>query len=479
MKKSIAKNALLNVIRNVSNIIYPLVTFPYVSRVLGVDAIGKYNFASSFISYFILIAGLGISSYAIREGARIREDKESLSLFASEMFAINIISTFLAYVCLFICVICIRKLDDYRLLLFVFSFQIIMTTIGVEWIYSIYEDYKYITIRTLFFKLISLILLFLFVRTKDDVVKYAGVTTFALSGSGVLNLIHSRKYLKFDFKKITSIKQHMKPILTLFSASVAVMIYVYSDTTILGFLKSDYEVGLYSLSSKIYTIIKSVISAMLIVSIPRLSALYGNKEFDEYNHTLQKIIDSIGVLLLPCVVGLFILSDNIVQFVGGSDYLEAAPSLRLLSVALLFCLYGWIFNQCILLPSKNEKTISFATIISALINISLNFVLIPMWSENAAAVTTVIAEFLMLLICYCKGRNLNSSKVLNRNLFQIFIGCVGIGIICIFCKLFISNNIILVSVAIIGSVISYGMILLIFKNEQVIKIIVRIKSRRK
>lgn len=475
--RSIAKNAVLNVILNVSNIAFSLITFPYVSRVLGVDALGQYNFAKSVISYFVLIAGLGIGGYAIREGSRLREDKEKISAFASEMLAINIVSTTISYIALFLCLVLVRKFDDYRLLIFIFSFQIIMSTIGVEWIYSIYEDFTYITLRTLGFKVLSIVLLFVFVRTKDDVVNYAIVTVIALCGSGIFNLVHSGHYCDLNLKRIKGLKKHFKPILTIFSASIAIMIYVSSDTTILGFLKSDYEVGLYSLASKIYMIIKSVISSILIVSIPRLSALYGNNEIERYNRTLQKVIDTISVFLFPCVVGLFLLSENIVVLVGGSDYVDASMSLKILSVALLFCLYGWIFNQCVLMPSKNEKTSSIATIASASVNIIFNFLLIPIWGEKAAALTTVLAELMMFIICYRKGRKLSYAKVINVNLLQVIVGCVGISIICILCRAFINNNIVSVGVAIPVSVIAYGIILLLLGNEQIKEGITKIIGR--
>lgn len=476
--KSVLKNAVLNVIRNISNIIYPLITFPYVSRVLGVEGVGRYNFANSVISYFILIAGLGINSYAIREGSRLREDRSKFSAFASEVFTINVISTIISYICLFICIATVKKLDNYRLLIIVFSIQIVAATIGVEWIYSVYEEYSYITIRTIAFKLLSLILLFWFVREEADVVNYALVTVFALSGSGILNLIHSQHYCKLHMVPLKNVRRHLKAIFILFSSSVAVMIYVYSDITILGFLKSDFEVGLYSLSSKVYTIMKSLISALLVVSIPSLSALYGKKDMEKYNNVLQNIVNLVTLLLLPCVVGVFLLSENIVVLVGGADYKRASGSLQILSIALLFCLYGWIYNQCVLLPTKNEKIISLATISSAVLNIVLNFALIPIWSEKAAAFTTLVSELLMLIVCWKNGKRLINASVFNDCFKQVVIGCTAIIIVCFFCRYLIKQNIICTIVSIIVSALVYSVVLILLKNTQ-IKLLLRKILKRK
>ena len=162
MRKSLGKNAFLNGFRNVLNLLFPLLTFPYVSKVLNVEGIGQYNFAQATVSYFLLVAGLGISTYAIREGAKYREDKEAFNVFASEVLLCNAISTIIAYLLLALCMIFVGKLQTYATLIWVFSIQIVFTTIGVEWLYSIYEEYEYITIRSIVVKIISIILIFIF-----------------------------------------------------------------------------------------------------------------------------------------------------------------------------------------------------------------------------------------------------------------------------------------------------------------------------
>ena len=200
MKKSLGKNAVLNGFRNILNLLFPLITFPYVSRVLSVEGIGQYNFAQATISYFSLIAGLGISSYAIREGAKYRNDKEKFSIFASEILLCNIISTIVAYMALVVCIEISEKIRSYTILMVIFSVQIIFVTIGIEWMYSIYEEYEYITIRGIRFKIISIVLIFIFVRNENDVNAYAAITVFSTVGSNILNLMHSKKY--FKLKKI-------------------------------------------------------------------------------------------------------------------------------------------------------------------------------------------------------------------------------------------------------------------------------------
>ena len=140
-KNSLKVNATLNIIKQVCAIIFPLITFPYVSRTLGVDMYGKINFSNSIVSYITLIAGLGVSSYAIREGARIRDDKVKFERFSNEVFSINIVSTIFSYIVLFFLILLWNKLDSYKSLILILSINVLLTTLGTDWINTVYEDF--------------------------------------------------------------------------------------------------------------------------------------------------------------------------------------------------------------------------------------------------------------------------------------------------------------------------------------------------
>lgn len=216
--KSIKINAFLNTIRSLMTVIFPLITFPYVSRVLSVDGIGKYNFSSSVVSYFLLIAGLGINTYAVREGAKYRDNKEVMTRFIDEIFTINVCSSVIAYLLLFLCLIFSTKLQLYFVCILIYSIQIGFSVIGVEWLFTIYEDFMYITIRSIVFQVISLLLLFLFVRNANDYLNYAAITVFSSVGSNFLNFIKAREQFRFKLIRNFNWKKHMKPILILFAS---------------------------------------------------------------------------------------------------------------------------------------------------------------------------------------------------------------------------------------------------------------------
>ena len=189
-KSNVKKNTVFNTVKTVFGIIYPLITFPYISRVLLAENVGKVNFGNSIVSYFSLIASLGVSTYAIRECSKVRDNQEELNRTASQIFSINIISTLISYFALVITLIVAQPLENYRELICIQSATILFTTLGADWINSAMEDFKYIAVRTIGMQLVSLALMFLFVRRPEDYIKYAVISVVASSGANIINIFY-------------------------------------------------------------------------------------------------------------------------------------------------------------------------------------------------------------------------------------------------------------------------------------------------
>ena len=468
-KKSLGVNALLNGFRSALNLIFPLITFPYVSRVLSVDGMGIYNFSNTYVNYFVLIAGLGVATYAVREGAKYRDNKELISKFASQIFTINIISTLVAYFLLIGSLLIFSNLRNFVTCILVFGLQLFFTTIGTEWLYTIYEEYQYITVRSIIFKIISIILLFILVHSPNYYLWYAAITVFASVGSNILNYIHAKSFCHIKLVRDTNWKYHLKPILIIFASSVAITLYVSSDTTILGLLKNDYAVGIYGVAVKIYTIVSGLISGLLVVTIPRLAMLIGKRRVREYNHVLQEVINSVSILGLPAAVGVVMLSREIILIIAGEKYLNGTLSLQIITWALVFSNYSTIFNQCVLIPIKRETKALRNTVITGLVNIGLNFIFIPLWSYNGTALSTVIAEFMVMFMNGWSARDyvgpILKSKRTFKSILDSIIGCVGIALVCVLLKSGISSLILRTVLSVGLSVIMYGAILVFLKSE--------------
>lgn len=436
---------------------------------------GIYNFSNTYVGYFLLIAGLGIDVYSVREGAKYRDNYEEISNFVNQIFSINILSTILAYCLLVTSLLLFKNFHAYALCISIFSLQIIFTTLGVNWLYIIYEDYTYITTRNIIFKIISIALLFLFVKGKNDYIIYAGITVIAGAGSNILNFVHAKSFisLKLNFK--IDFKYHLKPILIIFTSVIGVNIYLFADTTILGLIKGNYDVGIYSVSTKIYNITEDLLSAVLTVTIPRLSILYGKKLYKEYSILLSQLFNILLVLSLPTAVGLVALSREIVVIVAGNKYLPSANSLAIISFAMVFSLFNWIISDCVLLPSKRENKLLITTIVTAIFNISINLIVIPKWSYNAASLSTLLSELIGMFFNAYYGKdilkNCNIFHSLWKELVKSIIGCSAIIVVCYLTILLIQTKFLIIVFSIIFSIISYTLILALLKSSSIMRII--------
>lgn len=475
--KSIGINAGLNMIRTICRVIFPLITFPYISRVLHIDNIGIYNFCTSIISYFTLAAGLGIETYAVREGARYRNDRVKMDQFASEVFSINLVSTILSYIVLFLCILFLPRLRADASILIVLSISIIFTTIGCEWVFTVYEDFTYITLRSIAFQFLSLIMMFVFVRSEKDLLMYATITVISSTGSNVINAYTRRKYCKIRIVLNKNLLIRLSPILVLFATSIATTIYTNSDTTMLGIFAGNRATGLYSVSTKIYTLVKQLLAAIIIVSVPRLSAYLGERRIDLFKKNANQILNTLIVIVVPAMIGIFSLSKNIILIISGKEYIDATLSLQILAVALFFSIFGWFYTACILIPNREENKVLEATIIAALSNIFLNLILIPIFQQNGAAFTTVVAELLSMIICWRFSHKYFKARLSFRDVLGVTIGCLGIFTICFFCEKLIDSVLLSTIFAIGFSIILYGIVLILTKNKSISFIIDTIKRK--
>ena len=467
-QKSIKQNAVLAAVKTLISLVAPIITFPYISRVLSVEALGQYNFSSSVVSYFVLLAGLGISTYAVREGAKIRENRAEISSFLSEIWVINIISTVISYILLLLCVAFIGKLVSYRTIILIISLNILFNLYGKQWIYTIVEDFGYITLVQSAFQIITVCLTFVVIKKPEDVYKYAILNVISSSGAYVLYGLHAKKYVDLQLRKVklSQLKRHIKPILIIFSTAVASNIYMNSDIILLGAMTDDRCVGLYSAAVKVYNIVKQIILAIISVTVPRLTLYAGEKRFKEL---FSKVLNMLLLLTLPAMTGVFILSDNIILIFSGNQFAEASMALRLLCVAAVFALLANLFGMSVLLPYNKENIFLKATVISAVLNIVLNILFIPYFYQNAAAFTTALSQGIVLYIHYKHSKEYISLRESIKCFTCTITGCAGIVAVCLIIKS-LRLNMIMETVLCIGlSVPVYGLAQILTRNDFLLK----------
>lgn len=478
-KVSIKKNTVFNIIKSLSTVIFPLITFPYVSRVLGADNVGKVNFSSSIVSYVSLIASLGITTYAIRECSKVKDNESDLNKLASQIYSINIMSTIVAYIIIGIVILFAKPLYGYRSLILIQVVTVLFATLGTDWINSAMEDFKYITIRTFIFQVLSIVLMVIFVREPSHFYRYAMICVLSASGGNIVNIFYRRKYCKIVFTFSMDVKQHLKPIILVFSLVLSQTIYCNSDMTILGFIKGDYQVGLYSVAVRIYTIVNTMVASVALVVMPQMSKLFQNKNYDEINKLVRYALDCIVVIGFPIIAGIACMAPEVVEIIAGTEYAGSVPALRILMLSLLFSYLGGIIINVIMIPSGREKLCLKTSVISASINIVLNFILIPKFGLYAAAATTAIAEGVGLCII---SRHIETDIKVGR-FKEIFLGPIS-GCICVVVVTVIVKWIGLTLwprtlIVTAFSVVVYGLVMLVTKNRLVMDITGSIVKRLK
>lgn len=461
---SLVKNGIFNSMKVLSNLIFPVITFAYAARVLGDAGVGRVAFVRSIISYFTMIAMLGMNYYGTREAAKLREDKDKLSKFSQEVLFINGVTTLLAYVLLIAAVVFVPDLQGYGALLAVSSAAIVLQGMGMEWLYQALEEYRYIALRSILFQFIAFVALFLFVREPNDVLAYSVVLLTASSGSYLLNFVNARKYIRFRRYPHLEIKRHLKPVLWLFAMAVSIELYTVLDSTMLGFLQGDAAVGQYTAAVKVNKMMNSLITAAGAVMIPRFSYYVHHKEIDKVKSLVDNVYNFVFVLSVPIAVGLFMLSDEIILLFSGEGFAAAAVTMRILTPIVVIIPFSIVANQQIFVPMGKEKLILKSTLTGAATNFTFNMLLIPRYAQNGAAIATVVAELMVAIVCFINIGKFYDRKRIFSEYYQYWIASIPVVILCCLLRRWTIHYVFRMIIAIAGAAICYAMMLLLQKN---------------
>ena len=458
---------------------FPLITFTYASHVIRRSGMGAYSFSKSIVDYFVLFAGLGISTYATREGAKVRDDQKKINDLSSQLFSINIFSMLISLMLLFVLCIFVPRLNSYKELVGILSGAIILSTIGVEWINNIFEDYLYIAIRYVVIQAVALVLLFFLVRGPEDVVWYALITVIATYGGNLVNIFYVRKYVKIKFTLKVDFHKHIVPILILFATSIASIIYLNADITMLGILKNNDAVGIYTVSSKVYSMLKTVFNAVIMIVVPRFSYYLSNGQSKEYKEKMKSIVEILFVFSFPMIIGVIFETKGVLLIIGGSEYLGGSISLIILMIASLFAIPNCLIAYGYLIPNNKERIYLYGTIIAAVLNFALNFIAIPLLGINGAALTTFLAEFVMMIFMRKFIAEKGLFNLTKRMTVPVLFGVIIESILCICVGLFNLNAVLKLIISVLVVVPLYFIILLIFKEPFVIDTVRSFKERYK
>ena len=390
----------MNILLTMSSFIFPLITFPYVSRVLGADGNGKVQLATSFVYYFTLFAQLGIPTYGIKACAAVREDRKSLSRTVHELLFINILMTVIAYIAFFIVLETVPRLKEERMLYLISSASVFLTIAGMEWLFRAMEQYSYITIRSLIFKALGVVAMFALVHTKEHYVIYGAISVLATAGSALMNLTQLPKYIEIKPVGGYNIGQHLKPVIVLFAYTCATTIYINLDSVMLGFMRTDEDVGYYAVAVKLKNILVSVVTALGAVLLPRVSYYYKQKQFDTFWETIKKSMHVVILLAAPLTLYCMIATAPAIRFLAGDGYVQSVVPMIWIMPTLLFIGMTYVMGIEVLIPMGRETLVLVASAIAAVVDVIINAILIPSMGATGAAIGTLVAEILVFVIQY-------------------------------------------------------------------------------
>lgn len=476
-QKSIKLNFIMNTFLSMSSFIFPLITFPYISRILLPEGTGKVNFAISFVSYFTMFAQLGIPTYGIRVCAMVRDDRAKLTKVTQELLLINIIMSIISYAVYFIVLLTVPGLAEDRMLYLIVSANILLTAIGMEWLFKAVEQYTYITIRSLIFKIIAMAAMFLLVHEQKDYVIYGGIAIFAGCASNIMNFLSAHRLV--DMKPVGhyDLKPHLKAVGIFFAMSCATTIYLHLDTIMLKFMATDVDVGYYGAATKFKTILTSIVTSLGAVLLPRVSYYVKQKKMEEFRVITKKALSFVFLLAVPLMLYFILFAKESIFFISGKEYGGAIMPMQIIMPTLLLIGITNILGMQILVPLGKEKVVLISEIVGAVADLILNAILIPVYQSEGAAIGTLVAEFLVLVVQYYYLRNSVTEAFASVQYLKILPALV-VGAAASFGVKFLPlNDFLTLVVSSLLFFAVYGGILILLKEPLVIGIIHQMKNK--
>ena len=479
MAQSVKVNYILNLINTGTQMLFPLITFPYVCRVIEADGIGQINFFQSIISYISLFTCLGIPMYAIREIARDRSDVVQMNRTAMEILLLHSMLTLVGYAIVAILCLTVPQIQVNIPLFLILSLTIFFTAIGCEWFYQGIEDFKYITIRGLIIKTVSVVLLFIFVKSKTDLLYYGCYTVFGVLGGNIFNFFRLRKYIHREniiFSEL-HIKRHVKPVLKVFSFSVVTSIYLQLNTVLLGFLKNALAVGYFAAATKVMQMLLTMSVCLGSVMMPRASHLIAENKEDEFNRLIQKSYDFTLAIALPMTIGLIFCAPSLITALCGVKFEHSILPSQIIAPIILMVAISNVFGIQVLFPKGKINIVTLCCGIGAVADLILNLCLIPFFSYIGTSIAYLGAEVATTVSMYFIGRKYIPIIYFKKSHLTYALGCVVMALALYGISLLQLPTLTTLLVQGFCGVLTYFIILCICKDNMLIQILSKIKKK--
>jgi O-antigen/teichoic acid export membrane protein len=448
---STRKNFIYNFILTGSNLFFPLLTFPYLSRILGAEGLGICNFIISYGQNFLIISALGLPVYGIREIAKVSNDKARRSKLFFELLSIHLFFTLFLLAIYIASVFMYSEFKDYKELTLLGGSLILFNVFSIEWLFTGINNFKYITIRSLFIRCLSIAAIFLFVRNKGDFSIYFIILVCTVFLSALVNVIYARKFISrrivLSFKGIFI---HIKPIFILGIYMVLTNIYSVLPTTLLGFLSTKLAVGYYYGANRIIRMVISVFTSLITVMIPRLNQVLEEKGENEYLLLVNKSLQIVISFGIPLTFFVFLLANPIVMFLAGQNFINSIILIQIMAPIILIVAFAQVFVLLILSVNRKDNFMVLLSAIGMGISLIINIIFIPHFAEKATAFSQLAAELLVTLVSFLLARRVLNFIFPFRRFFLNLVFVIPFSVITYFSYKFLNNNFLILAISSIG-----------------------------
>ncbi len=390
-KSPLRKNLAYKGVLTISNYIIGFVTFPYISRVFGVETLGLINFVDNTTNYFLLFATMGIGMLGVREIAAVKNNPSERDKVFSNILGLNLCFT-VATLCIYLLVVAlVPKLSQYAELFYIGAAKILFSAFLVEWFFTGIEDFKYITLRSVAVKTAYVIAVFVFVRQKEDYVLYFLLTIGIVVINSIINLLHVRQHINIICSELLKTR-YLKSNISLGIYSIMTSMYLTFNVMYLGLVSDNTQVGYYTTAFKLYTVVLGLFNAFCNIMLPRMSALLAEGDYNRYHILLQKSFSLIARFSIPMIVGGIILAPQVIYLLSGPGYEGAILPMRIIIPAILLVCIAFVVVLQILIPMKRDKILLTASICGATTSIIINIFIVPHLQSIGSAIVLICAE---------------------------------------------------------------------------------------
>lgn len=400
----IKRNILYSGILMTSNYVFPLLVYPYVSRVLGVEKIGLCGFVDSIINYFMLFSMMGMMIMGTREIARLRSAHASLDGAFSSLLSLNGLATVAALALLAAATLTVPDLREHADMMVCGAVKLVSNFFLIEWFYRGLENFRFITLRTVLVKCFYVAAVFVFVKAESDYVVYYLLTALMVTVNAVINMLYSRRFARFTMRKVC-VKEYVAPFFILGVYMIFASMYTTFNSAYLGFVCGDVQVGYYTTATKLYTIIIGIFTAFTGVMLPHMSALISDGRIDEFKEMLVKSWDVLVSFSVPAILFAVIFAPQIVLIISGEGYDGAVVPMRIVMPLILIIGIEQILVIQALMPLKKDRVIMRNSIIAALLSVVLNVALVHSLQSVGSAIVWVVCETTVLILSLAAVRS--------------------------------------------------------------------------